>query len=35
MSALAFNNAFVIQLVKMWPGGALDVMIRLLNLSLD
>ena len=35
VSALAFNNAFVIQLVKMWPGGALDVMIRLLNLSLD
>ena len=35
VSALAFNNVFVIQLAKMWPDGTLDVVIRLLNLSLD
>ena len=28
MSALAFN-AFVIRLAKTWPGGTLDVVIRL------
>ena len=33
--ALAFNNAFVIPLVKMWPGGTPHVVIRPLNLSLD
>ena len=33
VSALAFNNAFVIQLAKIWPGGTLDVVVRLLKID--
>ena len=27
LSALASNNAFIIKLVKMWPGGTLHVVV--------
>ena len=35
LSALASNNAFIIKLVKMWPGGTLDVVVGTLKISLD
>ena len=31
LSALASNNAFIIKLVKMWPGGAPHVVVRTLR----
>ena len=35
LSALATNNAFIIKLVKMWPGGTLHVVVGTLKISLD
>ena len=35
LSALASNNAFIIELVKMWPGGTLHVAVGTLKISLD
>ena len=35
LSALASNNAFIIKLVKMWPGGTLHVVVRTLKISLN
>ena len=35
LSALASNNAFIIKLVKMWPGGTPLVVIGTLKISLD
>ena len=33
--ALASNNAFIINLVKVWLGGTPDVVVRTLKISLD
>ena len=33
--ALASNNAFIIKLVKMWPGGTPHVVVGTLKISLD
>ena len=33
--ALAFNNQFLIKLVKMWPGGTLHVVVGTLKISAD
>ena len=35
LSALASNNAFIIELVKMWLGEARHVVVRTLKISLD
>ena len=32
LSALAFNNAFII---KMWPSGTIDMVVRTLEISFD
>ena len=32
---LASNNAFIIKLVKMWPGGTFHVVVGTLKISLD
>ena len=34
LSALTFNNVFIIKLVKMWPGKTPDVVVRTLQISL-
>ena len=35
LSALPFNNQFIIQLVKMWPGRAPHVVVGTLKITLD
>ena len=35
LSALASNNVFIINLVKMWLGGAPHVVVETLKISLD
>ena len=35
LSALPSNNQFIINLVKMWPGGTPHVVVGALKISLD